>query len=111
MSVTFRPKERKFSLYDTLNPTVVNSKDICVLNEATRHEHGWWSGGIVPYILNLGAGWEWVVSFIPRPLYSHGNKSLVKHRLGSWLGSRAPINGTLHEVATSQVDSRYGATD
>jgi hypothetical protein len=58
MSVAFRQKERKCSLYDTSNPTVLNSKGVCVLNEATRHEDGWWSGGIIPYILNLGAGWK-----------------------------------------------------
>jgi hypothetical protein len=56
MSVTFRPKERKCSLYDTLNPTVLNNKCVFVLNEATRYEDG--SGGIVPYILNLGTGWK-----------------------------------------------------
>jgi hypothetical protein len=33
----------------------------------------WWSGSIVPYILDLGTIWTWVVSFMPRPLYPHGN--------------------------------------
>jgi len=29
----------------------------------------WGSGGIAPRILDLGAGWRWVISFTPRPLY------------------------------------------
>jgi hypothetical protein len=32
----------------------------------------WWSGGIVPHILDLGTRWRWVVSFTPRPLYPQG---------------------------------------
>jgi hypothetical protein len=30
------------------------------------------SGGIAPRILDLGARWRWVVSFMPRPLYPQG---------------------------------------
>jgi hypothetical protein len=54
MSVPFRPKERKLNLH----PTVLNVKGDCMLNEAAHHEDGWWSGGIGPGILNLGAGWN-----------------------------------------------------
>jgi len=32
----------------------------------------WGSGGISPWILDLGTGWRWVVSFISRPLYPQG---------------------------------------
>jgi len=32
----------------------------------------YWSGGIVPRILDLGTRWMWVVSFTPRPLYPKG---------------------------------------
>jgi hypothetical protein len=32
----------------------------------------WGSGGIVPYILDLGTRRRWVVSFTPRPLYPQG---------------------------------------
>jgi hypothetical protein len=70
-----------------------------VLNEATRYEDG--SGGIVPYILNLGTGWKWVVSFIPRPLCSHGNKSIVYHRLEGCVDTRAPLYGILHQTTNA----------
>jgi hypothetical protein len=31
------------------------------------------SGGIAPWILDLGTRWRWVVSFTPRPRYPQGN--------------------------------------
>jgi len=30
----------------------------------------WRSGGVVPWILNLGNRWRWVVSFMPLLLYT-----------------------------------------
>jgi hypothetical protein len=51
------------------------------------------SGGIAPRILCLGTIWKWVVSFTPRPLYSHGKSPWypLDRRLGgpqssSWRG-------------------------
>jgi len=33
------------------------------------------NGGIAPRILAFGVRWRWVVSIIPRPLYSRGRNS------------------------------------
>jgi len=33
------------------------------------------SGGIAAFILNVGARWRWLVSFMPRPLYPRGKSS------------------------------------
>jgi hypothetical protein len=35
----------------------------------------WRSGSIAPRILNLGAGWKWVISFTPRPFYLPGKEN------------------------------------
>jgi hypothetical protein len=42
------------------------------------------SGGIPPWILNLGPRWMWVVSFTPRSLYTQGKNPLysLDRRLG-----------------------------
>jgi len=37
----------------------------------------WRSGGIAPYILDLGTRWKRVVSFTPHLLHPQGKKSLV----------------------------------
>jgi len=46
----------------------------------------WWSGGIVPVILDLGIRWRWVVSFTPRPLYPQGK--------GPWYPLDRRLDGT-----------------
>jgi hypothetical protein len=54
----------------------------------------WGSGYIVPCIFDLGARWRWVVSFTPRPLYSHGKSPWypLNRRLGG-LQSRSGRGG------------------
>jgi hypothetical protein len=44
----------------------------------------WGSGGIAPFILDLGTRWRSVISFTPRPLYSQGKNPLypLDRRLG-----------------------------
>jgi len=39
-----------------------------MLNQIPRHETVWRGGGIAPRMLNLGTGWRWEVSFMPRQL-------------------------------------------
>jgi hypothetical protein len=47
----------------------------------------WGRGCIAPHILDLGITWRWVVSFIPRPLYSQGKST--------WVGSRAGLDAVV----------------
>jgi len=35
----------------------------------------WENGGIAPRVLNVGARWRWVVSFMSRPLYPRNKSS------------------------------------
>jgi hypothetical protein len=51
----------------------------------------WRSRGIAPRILDLSTRWEWMVSFTPRPLYSHG-KAPSTHWIGSWVSPRAVLD-------------------
>jgi hypothetical protein len=52
--------------------SIVNVKLSPWLNWALRHEDILGSGGIAPRILDIGAGWRWVVAFMPLPLYPQG---------------------------------------
>jgi hypothetical protein len=49
-----------------------------------HHEDVWGSRGTVPYILNFGPRWEWVVRFTFRPLYPQEKSPLypLDRRLG-----------------------------
>jgi hypothetical protein len=51
----------------------------------------WRNGSVIPHLLNLRIRWQWVVSFLPRPLNSRG-KSLCTHWLGDWVSRRAGLN-------------------
>jgi hypothetical protein len=51
----------------------------------------WWSGGIVPHLLDLGTRWKWVVSFTSQPLYPQ-RKSPGTHWIGGWVGPRAVLD-------------------
>ena len=42
------------------------------------HEGKCWRKGTAPPILNIGAGWKWVVSLMPRPFYPRSPLSLRK---------------------------------
>jgi hypothetical protein len=57
---------------------------ICLLTEYRALKTWWGSGGIAPYILDLGTTWRWVVNFTPRPLYPQGNSPFypLDRRLG-----------------------------
>jgi hypothetical protein len=46
------------------------------------------SARIDPWILNLGI--RWVITFMPRPLYSRGNS--YRYPLWDWMGTRARSN-------------------
>jgi len=50
-------------------------KDIHFFLRHHTMETYWGSGSIAPHILNLGTRWRWVVSSIPRLLYSQGKRS------------------------------------
>jgi len=53
----------------------------------TKHramETYWRSRGIAPRILDLSTRWEWMVSFTPRPLYSHGKSPSYPFRNDIW---------------------------
>jgi len=43
--------------------------------------------GTSPSILNLGTGWRWVTSLMPRPLYLQ-RKSPWYQLIGGWMGPR-----------------------
>jgi hypothetical protein len=50
------------------------------------------SGGLAPFILNLGPSWRSVVNFTLRPLYLLGNKSDIY-----WVGPRSGLDGLERE--------------
>jgi hypothetical protein len=59
----------------------------------------WGSGGIAQRILDLGARWNWVVSFTPRSLYSQGKSP--RYPLDRSLGGPQSRSGRgLHIVVT-----------
>lgn len=52
---------------------------------SAQHEGLWKSRGVTPLILNLGTRWEWIVSFMPLPAFTHW--------MWSWReGDRAALN-------------------
>jgi hypothetical protein len=51
-------------------------KSLCLTNWALRHEGVWGSGCIDPRILNFGTSLRWVVSSMPRLLYSREKSPL-----------------------------------
>jgi hypothetical protein len=46
---------------------------LCLTNWTLSHEGVWRSGNTDPCFLDLGTSWNWVVSFMPRPLYPRTN--------------------------------------
>ena len=61
------------------------------LSLSLRRESIWRTGGIAPFILNLGASWRRVVNLRPRPLYP-GGKNSGTQSLGGWISLRAGVN-------------------
>jgi hypothetical protein len=61
----------------------------------------WGSGGIAPRILDLGTKWRWVVSFMPRPLYSQGKSP--RYPLDRRLGGPQSRSGRGGEDKNSQL--------
>jgi hypothetical protein len=55
---------------DPLNTNLLKYVYVRLAKHHTRKTY-WGSAGIAPRILNLGTRRRWVVSFAPRPLYSH----------------------------------------
>jgi hypothetical protein len=60
----------------------------------------WGSGGIPPRILDVGTRWRWVVSFMPRPLYSQGMR--LRYPLDRSLGGSQGRSGRGGEEKNSQ---------
>jgi hypothetical protein len=54
------------------------------------------SGGTAARILDLVTTWRWVVSFTPRPLYTHG-KLPGTHWIGDWVDPRAGLDAVVKE--------------
>jgi hypothetical protein len=70
----------------TVNADVIlKGKVVPGLNEASRHEELWQSGGGAPRFLNVGTGRRSVVRFTPRALYA-GARAHRCHWLGRWGG-------------------------
>jgi hypothetical protein len=55
-------------------PKVKVKLSLCFTEHHTMKAY-WESGGTTPRILDLGTGWMWVVSFMPRPLYPQRKSS------------------------------------
>jgi hypothetical protein len=68
----------------------VQIKSLCLTKHHSMKTY-WGSEGITPQILNLGTIWRWMVSFIPRPLYS-GERSPGTHWIRGCVGPRAGLD-------------------
>jgi len=62
---------------------------VLFFNWALRHESVFGSGGIVPWILDLGTRWR-VVSFTPRR-FNPRERSPGTHWIGGWVGPSEPV--------------------
>ena len=60
--------------------------------KVASHEGIWRSGGKSPHILNLGAKWSWVITFMLQLLYSRG-RATSKHWIGDWVDPRTGRDG------------------
>jgi hypothetical protein len=61
--------------------------------------------GVAPTILNIGTGWEYVVSFTPRTLYPREMVPGV-HCIGELVGQRAVLNILEERKTLSHADNQ-----
>jgi hypothetical protein len=77
-------------------------------DSAPLHEDILVSGGTAPRILDVGTRWSWVVSFIPRLLYTQGKSSW--YTLDRRLGGPQSLSGRGGEEKNSQCRETWVIT-